>query len=219
MDLGRISGRLDSLARMVERLLPSDPDGNSASTPMSIVNNQGLDVPASDVPSTASDSPLLLSTMSQEDVLWLIHHEGAVLPSVCPCDTANSSNKKTHWSAEELHCAMGCRKFKNYKHLLQVSRDGQWVNRGKFSPSLGSFATVPKSNKGKPLEWIRYWYLDTVHVNIAFGDCLSVGGFQYALILVDQATCYNWTFGLKDVLSVSILGAFCLFRALAGLLA
>ncbi len=93
MDLGGISGRLNSLARMVECLLPSDPNGNSASPPTSLVTNQGLDVPASDVPSTASDSPLLLYTMSWDDVLWLIHHKGTVLPPVCPCDTTNSSNK------------------------------------------------------------------------------------------------------------------------------
>jgi hypothetical protein len=34
-------------------------------------------------------------------------------------------------------------------------------------------------------------------MDIAFGDCLSIGGFCYALILVDRTTRYNWTFGLK----------------------
>ncbi len=97
-----------------------------------------------------------------------------------------------------------------------MSHDGQWVDGGEFPPSIGSFATIPKSNKGKPLDQTRYRYLDAVHVDIAFGDCLSVGGFRYALILVDWASCYNWTFGLKDVSSASILGAFCLFCALVG---
>jgi hypothetical protein len=157
--------------------------------------------------------------MSRADVLWLIHHEGKVLPLICPCDTTNSSDKKTHWSAKELHRAMGCRKFRNYKHLLQVSRDGHWVEGVEFPPSLGSFATVPKANKGKPLDGTKYLYLNAVHVDITFGHCLSVGGFRYALILVNRATCYNWTFGLKDVLSASILGALCLFHALAGSLA
>ena len=114
---------------------------------------------------------------------------------------------------------MGCRKFRNYKHLIQVSRDGTWVDGGEFPPSLGSFATIPKSNKGKALDQTRYKYLDAVHVDIAFGDCLSVGGFRYALILVDRATRYNWTFGLSDLSSASILGAFRKFRASAGSLA
>jgi hypothetical protein len=191
MDLSETSGRLDSLTCMVERFLLPHPNRDSASPPTSLITNHGsdvlasdvtnqsLDVPAIDIPFTTSDSPQLLSTMSRDDVLWLIHHEGAVLPLVCPCDTTNSSKKKTHWSAEELHRAMGCRKFKNYKHLLLVSRDGQWVDSSKCPPSLGSFATVPKGNKGKPIGRTLYLYLEVVHVDIffGFGDCVSVGGF------------------------------------------
>jgi hypothetical protein len=51
---------------------------------------------------------------------------------------------------------MGCRKFKNYKQLLLVSRDGRWVDSGKLPPSLGSFATVLKGNKGKPIVQTLY---------------------------------------------------------------
>ncbi len=72
---------------------------------------------------------------------------------------------------------MGCRKFKNYKHLPLVSREGQWIDSGKFPPSLGSFATVPKGNMGKPIDRTLYLYPDVVHVGEAFGDCVSVGGF------------------------------------------
>ncbi len=43
----------------------------------------------------------------------------------------------------------------------------------------------------------RLKYLDIVYVDITFGDCVSIGGFKYALIFVDHATRYNWTFGLK----------------------
>ncbi len=44
-------------------------------------------------------------------------------------------------------------------------------------------------------------------MDIAFSDSLSIGGFRYALILVGQATRYNWVFGLKNFLSDSILSA------------
>ncbi len=97
---------------------------------------------------------------------------------------------------------MGCHKFRNYKTLLQVSRDGQWVDGGKFLPALGSFATIPKAKRGGPLDRTKYKYRDAVHMDIAFGDCLSVGGFKYALVLVDQATRYNWTFGLASLRSI-----------------
>jgi hypothetical protein len=107
IDVGGISGWLDSLACLVERLVPSSPVEDLANTPLPVIPDYGSVVPTTDVPSMESTSPRLLSTMSQDDVFQLIHHEGAVLPSVRPCDTANSSNKKTHWSAEELHHTMG----------------------------------------------------------------------------------------------------------------
>ena len=67
--------------------------------------------------------------------------------------------------------------------------------------SLGSFATIPKAKHGLRLNCTHYCYLDAVHMDIAFGDCLLVGGYRYALILVDRASRYNWTFGLKSLSS------------------
>jgi hypothetical protein len=127
---------------------------------------------------------------------------------------------KTHWTLEELHWAMSCHKFQNYKHLLQVSCDGEGMDGREFSASLGSYALIPKSNSGGPIGRCKYKYLDLVHMDIALGNCLSVGCFRYALlILVDRATWYNWAFGLKNLLSVAILDAIWLFCASAGSLA
>jgi hypothetical protein len=53
-------------------------------------------------------------------------------------------------------------------------------------------------------------------VDIAFGNCLAIGGFQYALILVDRGTRYNWMFGLKTLSLDCILLVLCLFWAAAG---
>jgi hypothetical protein len=53
-------------------------------------------------------------------------------------------------------------------------------------------------------------------MDIAFGDFVLVGGFCYALILVDCATRYNWVYGLKDLLGDSILLALHYFKADAG---
>jgi hypothetical protein len=77
--------------------------------------------------------------------------------------------------AEELHRTMGCH---NYKTLLQVNHNGEWIDGGKFPPLLGLFATIPKAKRGAPLDKTKYFYLDVVHMEIAFWDCLSVGGFK-----------------------------------------
>ncbi len=62
------------------------------------------------------------------------------------------------------------------------------MDGGKFPPSLGSYPMIHKANSRGSLECQKYKYLDVVHMDIAFGDCLSVGGFQYALILVNCDT-------------------------------
>ena len=82
--------------------------------------------------------------------------------------------------------------------------------------SLGSYATIPKVARGGPIAWEQSFFLEHINVDIAFGNCISVGRFWYALIFIDRATCYNWVFGLKDLSRDSILAAFCLFWADAG---
>ena len=90
------------------------------------------------------------------------------------------------------------------------------MDGGKFLVSLGAFTAIPKAPRGKAINREQSFYLDIVHVDIAFGDCVSTGGFRYSLVFVDRATRYNWVFGLKDISCSSILSAFCLFRAEAG---
>ncbi len=82
-----------------------------------------------------------------------------------------------------------------------------------------TYTTIPKTPRGKPIDRISSKYLDIVHVNIAFGDCISIGGYKFALVFVDQATRYNWTFGLKSLQHGNIQSAFLAFRAEAGSLA
>ena len=201
---------------------PSAPTVNLhdlASQLQSIATSLLPSSPPTSVPAASPKLPVLLSTMSSDEVTRLIHHPDTLLPPVRPCDTANASDTKVHWSSEEIHRIMGCRKFRNYKHIVDVSRDGEWLDGGEFPVSLGSFATIPKAKRGKSLDRTDYRYLDAVHMDIAFGDCVSVGGFRYALILVDRATRYNWAFGLKTLSSDCILSALRLFRAAAGSLA
>jgi hypothetical protein len=48
---------------------------------------------------------------------------------------------------------------------------------------------------------------------------MLVGGFKYALIIVDRASQYNWCFALKSLHHKDILVAFLAFRTKAGCLA
>ncbi len=64
IDVGGISGWLNSLACLVERLMLSNPVEDLADTPPPVAPDYGSVVPTTDVPSTESTSPWLLSTMS-----------------------------------------------------------------------------------------------------------------------------------------------------------
>jgi hypothetical protein len=85
--------------------------------------------------------------------------------------------------------------------LFQVSRNGEWIDNGKFLFLLGLFTTIKKAKQGLPLDKTKYLYLDAVHMDIVFRDCFSVSSFKYAIILVDCAIQYNWTFGLRSLSS------------------
>jgi hypothetical protein len=122
------------------------------------------------------------------------------------------------YTPEELHRLTGCRRFRNYQHLISSTKDGTLLNTGEFPLSLGTYATIPKAPRGKAIEQLPARYLDIIHVDIAFGDCVSVGGYKFALIFVDRATRYNWI-GLKSLQHNDIQAAFLAFRDEAGSLA
>ena len=165
------------------------------------------------------DAPSKLECMSEDDIVQELHHPGSRLPPVRPCDTPNSSETKTTYTPEELHRLTGCRRFRNYQHIIASSNGGTLLHTGEFPLSLGTYATIPKAPRGKAIDRLKARYLDIVHVDIAFGDCVSVGGFKFALIFVDRATRYNWTFGLKSLQHSDIQSAFLAFRDEAGSLA
>ncbi len=158
-------------------------------------------------------APKLLLSLSPDKVVCLVHRPGSLPPPVRPCDRSNGSDTKTHWTLEELHRALGCHHFHNYKHILQTSLDGKWIDGGEFPLSLGTYTTIPKAPRGSAIDRKKIFFLDIIHVDIAFGDCVLVGGFRYSLIFVNRATHYNWVFwsqgsfqGIDSLRFLSLLG-------------
>ena len=110
--------------RSVDQSVPFPPSvglSHLASQLQSIVASVLPSLVASSPSMAPPKTPVLLSTMSSNEVTHLLHHPNTSLPDIRPCDTANASDTKTHWSSEKIHCIMGCRKFRNYKHILDVS--------------------------------------------------------------------------------------------------
>ena len=172
--------------------------------------------PRNPITPVKSSPPVTLVCMTDDKIVTQLHHPNSRLPPVHPCDTPNSSETKTTYTPKELHRLTGCRRFRNYQHIISSTKNGVLLNTGKFPLSLGTYATIPKAPRGKAVDRLPAKYLDVVHVDIAFGDCVSVGGFKFALIFVDRATRYNWTFGLKSLQHHDIQAAFLAFCNEAG---
>jgi hypothetical protein len=114
---------------------------------------------------------------------------------------------------------MGCRWLPNYKHLVAVTKDRKYIDNVEFLASIWAYPTIPKELLGKPIDQTPSKYLDVVYLDIAFGDCMSVGGYKYASIFMDRASRYNWCFSLKSLHHDKIISAFLAFRSEAGNLA
>jgi hypothetical protein len=155
-------------------------------------------------PGKATSAPVPLEFMSQDHIIRKLHQENSTLPHVRLCNTSNPSDTKPHLTAEEFHRITGCCRFRNYRHLLVASTDGTFINKGELLVFIGTYTTIPKASRGKPIDRTTAKFLDVVHIDIAFGDCLSIRGFKYAWIFVDRATRYNWCFGPKSLHSNEI---------------
>jgi hypothetical protein len=124
-----------------------------------------------------------LTCMDTKDIIELLHTPDSSPPPIRPCDTPNPSDTKSHWTAEELHRITGCHHIQNYWHLLSASKDGTYIDNGKFPTSIGAYMTIPKAPRRTAIDQASTKYLDVVHLDIAFGDCMSVGGFKYTSYL------------------------------------
>jgi hypothetical protein len=185
-----------------------------ASVPMPDAQDDNSTTPA-DV-TNARSAPKELECMSKDKIQTYLHHPESCFPPICPCNIPNVSDSKTAFTPEELHRLTGCCRFWNYQHIISTLKGGILCNTGKFPLSLGAYATIPKAAYGKPIDRLPSKYLGIVHVDIAFGDCVSVGGYKFALVFVDRATRYNWTFGLKSLQHGNIQATFLAFHAKAG---
>jgi hypothetical protein len=165
-----------------------------------------------------SDEELVKSSAEpiSNKVLTSLHNDPTKLPPVPPSQTPGPAESRTVFDSLKLHRIFGCRRFKNQKHVIAASSNATLLTCGELPPTLGDFATINKPNKGKPLTQPRK-YLDKVHMVIVFGDCLALGGFRYALVLVDVATRYCWVFGMQALTSTEIISCLNSFTSLAGM--
>eukprot|EP00804_Cyclotella_cryptica_P030371 CCRYP_011900-RA/>CCRYP_011900-RA protein AED:0.20 eAED:-0.11 QI:0/0/0/1/1/1/3/0/1923 len=172
------------------------------------VSTESLHIPDKDLLTTTS-TPLPIRLLKS------IHHDTSNLPSIPPYATPSATESRTTFDTLKLHRIFGCRRFRNQEHITSASLNAKLIKTGDFPPTIGDFATLTNPPRGKPLTRRRQ-FLDKVHMDIVFGDCLSLGGYKYALLLVDVATRYSWIFGLQSLTGTAITDALDSFVSEAG---
>jgi hypothetical protein len=172
--------------------------------------------PTKSIPTTITDDELLQSTTTplSPKLLSKIHADATDLPPIQPANTAAPCENITNFEMLKLHKVFGCRKFKTYQHLIAASDNATLLHTGKLPPTLGDFSTIATPPHGKTIKK-HCRYLDKVHMDIVYGDCVGLGGFRYALLLVDVATIYCWIFGMQSLTSSELINAFEAFQELA----
>jgi hypothetical protein len=148
-------------------------------------------------------------------MLAAIHDDVSKIPSVPPAYTPAPAENSTKFDSLHLHRIFGCRKFKNQTHITAASKNAELIRCGEMPSTIGDYTTINNPAKGKPLTKRRK-YLNKVHMDIVFGDCVALGGFRYALVIVDVATRFTWVYGLTSLSSSDIIGALLQFRIAAG---
>ena len=130
-------------------------------------------------------------------------------PEILPCDKVPSATSyRRHITIPQLHRYLGFCTLKNWKILSEVGQDTiDIINDGDIPLELGDVANIKISRRNKEPIPRPPNFLDVVHMDIGYGDCKSVGGSGYVLLLVDQATRFSWVYALhslnhKEILSV-----------------
>jgi len=111
-------------------------------------------------------------------------------PEILPCDKVPSATLyRRHITIPQLHRYLGFCTLKNWKILSEVGQDTiDIINDGDIPLELGNVANIKISRRNKEPIPRPPNYLDVVHMDIGYGDCKSVGGSRYVLLLVDRAT-------------------------------
>ena len=205
-------------------IVPDDQSVQTTSTASLTDDDSSVSETIPDISAPTSPPPPSVTIIDDKDLstkpiskstLLKLHTDPEDLPDIRPCDTPAPCENRTVFDTLKLHKIFGCRRFRNQQHVTDASSNATLIHTGALPATLGAFTTIPNPPSGKPLRKRRK-FLDKVHMDIIFGDCVGLGGFRYAILLVDVATRYSWMYGIKTLTSYQIIATFEAFRADAG---
>ena len=171
-------------------IIPSDEESISSqnSLPPSL-NIDCIPHPSTKIkPTEPSDATINKKSIEPLSIrtLNIVHRDSLNLPPIPPSLIPAPCNNITQSESLNLHRIFGCSKFRNQNDLTAAT-NASLVKSGFLSSTIGSFATIDNNPKGNTIKKQRQ-FLYKVHMDIVFGECGTLGGNRYALLLVDVAT-------------------------------
>ena len=159
-------------------IIPSDEDYISFQHPLpTSIDIDCLHQHATKVPPTEpSDATLHKNSIEPLSIrtINLVHRDATNLTPIPPSSTPAPCENLRPLEYLNLQLLFGCRHSRNQKHLTAAT-NASLVNSGLLPSTIGSFATIANPSKGNTIKKRRQ-YLDKVHMDIVFGDCVALGG-------------------------------------------
>ena len=118
-----------------------------------------------------------------------LHANSDNIPDIRLCNTPAPCGNRTTFDNLKLHKTFGCWWFRNQQHFASSSANEKLISTGELPSNLGLFATIPNPLAGK-VSQCQQKLLDKVQMDIVFGNCLSLEGFD--------TTSYWWTSPLDN---------------------
>lgn len=125
----------------------------------------------------------------------------------------SSSPKQTRLTTQQLHSYLGCRSLKNWKSLDDFAQPTVSVTEmGEKEIELGDVVNLKAARKNNVPVPRPDKFLDVLHADLYYGDCSSIGGIRYVLMLVDRATRFTYAIGIKSLVQEDIIKGLMKFK-------
>jgi hypothetical protein len=153
---------------------------------------------------------------ARKDTLPTCDADRASFPTIPVYAVSNSWVAGTERiNSSELKKYFGCHSLNDWTYLEQTGTGLHVVQDAQGHLTLGDITTIARNNHDKLLQRPPK-SLHTVGMDIGYGEGTSPGGYKYVLTLVDFATRYTWTYGLKNKTAKSVIDALWSFFVDAG---
>jgi len=123
------------------------------------------------------------------------------------------SNKTTSYTMDQMRKMFGFRNIQSILNELKQTTQNLHISTTDSEPiiDLGEVSTINKPKRNTTPLNLPEQFGDLIHMDILFGSGTSIGGYRYALFLVDRATRQKFVYPMRSLKNdlLSTIKTFC----------